>query len=137
MSAYDVRPAVKEEVESLGGRFVELELETGEGEGGYARAMDEAFYARQREMMLRVVARLKSRRRDTPRFAEEQAAIERWLGAVTRSLSRSPALALEVARCGQLIKGYGETRKRANRNFEAIYSTLIQPAADGEVVTHT
>jgi H+-translocating NAD(P) transhydrogenase subunit alpha len=56
VSAYDVRAEVKEQVESLGGRFVVLELEAAEGKGGYARQMDEAFYARQREMMLRVVA---------------------------------------------------------------------------------
>ena len=55
VSAYDVRPAVKEEVESLGAKFVEFELETAEGEGGYAKAMDEAFYERQREMMIKVV----------------------------------------------------------------------------------
>lgn len=56
VSAYDVRPAVKEQVESLGGKFVEMELETAEGEGGYAREMNEEFYAKQREMMKRVVA---------------------------------------------------------------------------------
>lgn len=58
VEAYDVRPAVKEQVQSLGGRFVELELDTGgaEDKGGYAKAQDEAFYAKQREMMLRVVA---------------------------------------------------------------------------------
>jgi len=56
VSAYDVRDAVKEQVESLGGKFVVMDLETAEGEGGYAREMDEAFYAKQREMMLRVVA---------------------------------------------------------------------------------
>lgn len=56
--AYDVRPAVKEQVESLGGKFVELELETkqAEGGGGYAKAMDEEFYERQREMMTKVIA---------------------------------------------------------------------------------
>lgn len=56
--AYDVRPAVKEQVESLGGRFIELELETGQSEtsGGYAKAMDEDFYRRQRELTTRVVA---------------------------------------------------------------------------------
>jgi len=56
--AYDVRPAVKEQVESLGGKFVQLELETGQSEtaGGYAKAMDETFYRRQREMMAKVVA---------------------------------------------------------------------------------
>ncbi|MHC4409389.1 MAG: Re/Si-specific NAD(P)(+) transhydrogenase subunit alpha [Planctomycetota bacterium] len=56
VSAYDVRPDVKEQVESLGGKFVEMELETAEGEGGYAREMDEEFYRKQRELMLRVVA---------------------------------------------------------------------------------
>ncbi len=56
VSGYDVRPAVKEQVESLGARFVELPLETAEGEGGYARQMDEAFYKRQAELMAAVVA---------------------------------------------------------------------------------
>jgi NAD(P) transhydrogenase subunit alpha len=56
--AYDVRPAVREQCESLGAKFVELPLETGsaEGAGGYAREMDEEFYRRQRELMARVVA---------------------------------------------------------------------------------
>jgi len=58
VEAYDVRPAVKEQVESLGGKFVEMELETGETEdaGGYAKELGEEFYRRQREMMERVVA---------------------------------------------------------------------------------
>ena len=58
VEAYDVRPAVKEQVQSLGARFVEMALETGDSEdkGGYAKAQDESFYRRQREMMLKVVA---------------------------------------------------------------------------------
>jgi NAD(P) transhydrogenase subunit alpha len=58
VSAYDVRPAVKEQVESLGGKFVELPLESAgaEDRGGYAKAQDEAFYRKQRELMARVVA---------------------------------------------------------------------------------
>ena len=58
VEAYDVRPVVKEQVESLGANFVELPLETGESEdaGGYAKAQDESFYRRQRETMTRVVA---------------------------------------------------------------------------------
>jgi NAD(P) transhydrogenase subunit alpha len=58
VQAYDVRPAVKEQVESLSAKFVELGLETEEVEtaGGYAKAMDENFYRRQREMMTRVLA---------------------------------------------------------------------------------
>ncbi len=58
VQAYDVRPAVKEQVESLGAKFVELPLEAADAQdkGGYARAMDESFYRRQRETMLKVVA---------------------------------------------------------------------------------
>lgn len=58
VQAYDVRPAVREQVESLGGKFVELELQTAGSEqaGGYAREMDEDFYRKQREMMAQVVA---------------------------------------------------------------------------------
>jgi NAD(P) transhydrogenase subunit alpha len=58
VEAYDVRPAVKEQVQSLGAKFVELPLESGDAEdkGGYAKAQDESFYRRQREMMLKVVA---------------------------------------------------------------------------------
>lgn len=58
VEAYDVRVAVKEQVESLGAKFVELPLpsESGEGAGGYAKALDEEFYRRQRETMSRVVA---------------------------------------------------------------------------------
>jgi len=58
VQAYDVRPAVKEQVESLGAKFIEMELDTGasEDKGGYAKAMGEEFYQKQREMMIRVVA---------------------------------------------------------------------------------
>ncbi len=56
--AYDVRTACREQVESLGARFVELELEAGESEdkGGYAKEMGEEFYQKQRELMARVVS---------------------------------------------------------------------------------
>lgn len=58
VKAYDVRPAVKEQVESLGATFVEMEIDAGDSEdkGGYAREMDEEFYRKQREMMTTVVA---------------------------------------------------------------------------------
>lgn len=57
VEAYDVRPAVKEQVESVGAKFVELPLETAgaEDKGGYAVAQDESFYRRQRETLGRVV----------------------------------------------------------------------------------
>jgi NAD(P) transhydrogenase subunit alpha len=56
VQAYDVRPAVKEQIESLGAKFIELEIDAGDSEdaGGYAKAQDEAFYRRQREELAKV-----------------------------------------------------------------------------------
>ena len=58
VEAYDVRPAVKEQIHSLGAKFVELPLESkgAEDKGGYAKAQDETFYRRQRELLAKVVA---------------------------------------------------------------------------------
>ncbi len=58
VKAYDVRPAVKEQVESLGATFVEMEIDAADSEdkGGYAKEMDENFYRKQRELMNRVVS---------------------------------------------------------------------------------
>jgi proton-translocating NAD(P)+ transhydrogenase subunit alpha len=51
VSAYDVRSAVKEQVESVGAKFLNMDLEAAEGAGGYAKAMDEDFYRRQRKYL--------------------------------------------------------------------------------------
>jgi NAD(P) transhydrogenase subunit alpha len=58
VSGYDIRPTVKEQIESLGARFVTLAIETGtaQDQGGYAKAMGEEFYRRQRELMGDVIA---------------------------------------------------------------------------------
>jgi NAD(P) transhydrogenase subunit alpha len=57
ISAYDLRPAAKEQVQSLGGRFVELPIEAKDAQDarGYARAQDEDFYRRQRELLGKAV----------------------------------------------------------------------------------
>ena len=57
VEAYDVRPAVKEQVLSLGAKFVDLPLDTGDAQdkGGYAKAQDEAFYQRQRDLLTKVL----------------------------------------------------------------------------------
>src|SRR5246500_5739312 len=57
VSAYDLRPAAKEQVQSLGARFVELPIEAKDAQdaGGYAKAQDEEFYRKQRELLGRVV----------------------------------------------------------------------------------
>jgi NAD(P) transhydrogenase subunit alpha len=58
VKGYDIRPAVKEQVESLGARFVEIDVRADDAEdkGGYAREMDDEFYRKQRELLTRVVA---------------------------------------------------------------------------------
>ncbi|MCH8344879.1 MAG: NAD(P) transhydrogenase subunit alpha, partial [Planctomycetes bacterium] len=56
--AYDIRPIVKEQVESLGARFLQISLEAqgAQDKGGYAKAMDDEFYRKQRELMTQAVA---------------------------------------------------------------------------------
>lgn len=58
VQAYDVRPAAKEQIQSLGAKVADVPLETADAQdtGGYAKAQDESFYARQREAMAKVVA---------------------------------------------------------------------------------
>ncbi|MBI2826427.1 MAG: Re/Si-specific NAD(P)(+) transhydrogenase subunit alpha [Planctomycetia bacterium] len=58
VEAYDVRPDVKDQVQSLGGKFLDLPLDTAgtQDAGGYARALDESFYRRQRELLLGALA---------------------------------------------------------------------------------
>lgn len=58
VSAYDVRAAVKEQVQSVGAKFVELDIDAGQAEdkGGYAKALGEDFYNKQRTLMADVVA---------------------------------------------------------------------------------
>lgn len=58
VEAYDIRPAVKEQILSLGAKFIELPLETTDAEdkGGYAKVQDESFYQRQRGLLARVIA---------------------------------------------------------------------------------
>jgi len=77
-------------------------------------------------LMLRLLAWLRPLRRMTARYAEEQAWIERWLRAI--AAARDPALALEIALCGRLIKGYGDTNRRAKANMLRILDTLVEGA---------
>lgn len=58
VSAYDVRPVVKEQVESLGGKFLEIQMDTAEAEdkGGYAKQLGEEAIKKQQELMLQAVA---------------------------------------------------------------------------------
>jgi indolepyruvate ferredoxin oxidoreductase beta subunit len=81
-------------------------------------------------LLVRSLAWLRPWRPMSYRYREEQQLIEGWLGLVADAAKRDTQLALEVAECARLIKGYGETHRRGKANFLAIVDALIQnPAA--------
>jgi indolepyruvate ferredoxin oxidoreductase beta subunit len=75
-------------------------------------------------LLLRLIASLKPWRRRSLRFAAEWQAIERWLGTVTLTAESHYDLAVEVAKCRGLVKGYGDTHARGAERFEALVGTL-------------
>ena len=77
-------------------------------------------------LLLRSMAWLRPLRRATGRFHDEQQLIERWLDAIRTAAGRDLGLGLEIALCGRLIKGYGETHRRAKANFLRILDTLVE-----------
>jgi indolepyruvate ferredoxin oxidoreductase beta subunit len=83
-------------------------------------------------LLVRSIAWLRPLRPLSYRYVEEQALIERWLAAVAEAAKRDAALAVEVAECARLIKGYGETHRRGKGNFLAILDALVDnpPTAD-------
>ena len=74
--------------------------------------------------MLHAVAGMKRWRRSTTRYAAENAAIEAWLARIAATATTHPALAVEVAQCQRLVKGYSDTHERGVRNFETVMAAL-------------
>jgi indolepyruvate ferredoxin oxidoreductase beta subunit len=83
-------------------------------------------------LLVRSLAWLKPWRPMSYRYREEQQLIERWLGLVGEAAKRDAGLAVEVAACANLIKGYGETHRRGKANFLVIVDALVEnpPTAD-------
>lgn len=77
-------------------------------------------------LMLRTLAAMRPWRRRTARFHDEQALIERWLASIKDAAGRNLGLATEIALCGRLIKGYGDTHRRGKGNFLRILDTLVE-----------
>ena len=75
-------------------------------------------------LMLHAVAGMKRWRRSTTRYAAENAAIEAWLARIAATATTHPALAVEVAQCQRLVKGYSDTHERGVRNFETVMAAL-------------
>ena len=77
-------------------------------------------------LLMRSLAWLKPLRRGTYRYHEEHRLIERWLWAISSAAAKDLDLALEIAECQRLVKGYGDTHKRGTCNFLSIFETFAE-----------
>ena len=83
-----------------------------------------------------MLAKLRRWRPRSHRYLEEQREIDAWLALIAQAAASSPALALEIAECARLIKGYGDTHKRGTANYREIERHVIRPALAGEIPPH-
>jgi len=118
VEAYDIRAAVKEQIESLGAKFVDLQLDAGDAEdkGGYAKAMDEAFYQRQREALARavepmdvVISTAAIPGRKAPLLLTEAAVRGMAPGSVIVDLAAETGGNCELTRVGETVVEHGVT----------------------------
>jgi indolepyruvate ferredoxin oxidoreductase beta subunit len=77
-------------------------------------------------LMLRALAALRPFRPAGSRWHDEQAMIDRWLAAIVAAAKQHAALALEIALCARLLKGYGDTHQRGRANFLRLFDTLVE-----------
>ena len=80
-------------------------------------------------LMLAAVASAKRWRRSTTRYAEENRRIEEWLKRIADIAARNPELAVEVAQCQRLVKGYSDTHERGLRNYDTVMDALQRAGA--------
>ena len=80
-----------------------------------------------------LLAKLRRWRPRSYRYQEEQRAIEAWLARIVAAVRLSGDLALEVAECARLIKGYGDTHKRGSANYRLIESRIIEEVLAGRI----
>jgi indolepyruvate ferredoxin oxidoreductase beta subunit len=80
-----------------------------------------------------LLAKLRRWRPRSFRYHEEQAAIEAWLALIGEAAQLSPDLAVEIAECARLIKGYGDTYKRGSLNYGIIENRVIRPVLDRRI----
>jgi len=80
-----------------------------------------------------ILARLRRLRPRTWRYQQEQREIGNWLKLILRAAPSSAELAIEIAECARLIKGYGDTHKRGCDNYRAIVAQVIEPALAGQM----
>ena len=117
-TAYDLRPAVKEQVQSLGGRFLELPLEAKDAQdaGGYAKAQDDTFYQKQRELLGRAVGESDAvitaavvPGRKSPVLVTREMVERMALGSVIVDLAAERGGNCELTRAGEVTVEHGVT----------------------------
>jgi len=84
-------------------------------------------------LRFKMLASLKHWRPRGYRYAQEQEAIEAWLALVAEAAKLSPEVAIEVAECARLIKGYGDTYARGSANYRVIEARVIRPILGGQI----
>ena len=116
VEAYDTRSVVKEQIESVGGRFVELDLDTGDAEdaGGYAKAQSEEFYAKQRELLGEVAKKCDVvittalvPGAPAPRLLEESAVAGMKHGSVIVDLAAANGGNVALTRADEQVEAHG------------------------------
>src|SRR5258708_7667917 len=119
-----------DELAALLPRFLARPLKALAEASGLARKLNIGMHVRTTSvsgfLLLRLLAWLRPLRPLTSRWREEQALIGRWLVAIAAAAKRDAGLALEIALCGRLIKGYGDTHQRGKSNFLSILDTLVE-----------
>jgi indolepyruvate ferredoxin oxidoreductase beta subunit len=80
-------------------------------------------------LTLYAISRMRKWRRCTLRYELESARIEQWLKQIGETAQRNPALALEVAQCQRLVKGYSDTHARGLKNYQTLMHVVVSAGA--------
>jgi indolepyruvate ferredoxin oxidoreductase beta subunit len=126
-----LKPSVEEIAAILPAGFGRAMLGWAERHGGTARWQRPMRVRTDRIggfLRLWLAGRLRFMRRRSLRFGEEMAAIEDWLAAITVAAPRDYDLALEIAECAHLLKGYSDTQRRGRENYAAVMDGVVRPA---------
>jgi indolepyruvate ferredoxin oxidoreductase, beta subunit len=87
-------------------------------------------------LQLYMVAGMRRWRRKSLRFEKEQKAIADWLALITRVAPEDYALALEIAECPRMVKGYGDTHAQGEKNYQAVMAALPKLRGKSDAASH-
>src|SRR6516162_7430651 len=131
-----LKPGVEELCSLLPSRLAERVLAAAERRGLLARlhwGMEVNSASVSGFLRFWLLAKLRGWRPKSYRYQQEQHAIEAWLRLIAEAARLSGDLALEVAECARLIKGYGDTLKRGSANYRLIETRIIRPILAGRI----